>query len=66
MLVLSRKKGEAIAVGTDISIEIVSIDGDRVRLGIRAPQEVRVFREELLKETIVINQSAAKTPAISF
>ncbi len=66
MLVLSRKVGEAIAIGSDITIEVVAVDGDRVRIGITAPEEVRVFRKELLKETIDINQSAAKTPVVSF
>lgn len=66
MLVLSRKIGEAIAIGPDITVEVVAVDGDRVRLGITAPEEVRVFRKELLKETIIINQEAAKAPVISF
>ncbi len=66
MLVLSRKIGEAIAIGPDIIVEVVAVDGDRVRLGITAPEEVRVFRKELLKETILINQEAAKAPVISF
>ena len=66
MLVLSRKVGEAIAIGTDVTIEVIAVDGDRVRIGITAPEEVRVFRKELLKETIDINKSAASAPVISF
>jgi carbon storage regulator len=66
MLVLSRKIGESISIGQDISIEIVAIEGERVRVGIQAPKEVRVFRKELLKETIAINQTAANTPMVSF
>ena len=66
MLVLSRKTGEAISIGTEISVEILGIEGDRVRLGITAPKEVRIFRKELLEEVITINKSAVQTPPITF
>ena len=66
MLVLSRKTGEGIALNHDISIEILSIEGDRVRIGIQAPKEMRIFRKELLEQTIDVNRSAAKTPVVSF
>lgn len=66
MLVLSRKKGEALAIGPDITIEILGVEGDRVRVGIQAPKEVRIFRKELLEETININKQVAKTPKIDF
>lgn len=48
MLVLSRKLEEAIVINGEIEIKIVDISGDRVRLGIEAPQSYRVFRKELL------------------
>lgn len=48
MLVLSRKKGEAIVVG-DITIVVTDIRGDKVRLGVEAPREVPVDREEIRK-----------------
>ena len=66
MLVLSRKTGEGIALDQDVVIEILSIDGDRVRIGIKAPKEMRIYRNELLEETIDSNRAAANTPAISF
>ena len=47
MLVLSRKRDEAIVIGTDIEIFIVDIRGDKVRLGINAPKEVAVHRREV-------------------
>lgn len=47
MLVLSRKKDESIVVNNDIVITIVEIRGDKVRLGIVAPKEVPVHREEV-------------------
>lgn len=66
MLVLSRKKGEALSLGQNITVEILGIEGDRVRIGIDAPKEIRIFRKELLDETININKIAAKTPTVDF
>ncbi len=66
MLVLSRKTGEGIALDQNIEIEVLAIEGDRVRIGIKAPKEMRIFRKELLVETIDLNREASKTPAISF
>jgi carbon storage regulator len=47
MLVLSRKEDERIMIGDDIEITVVEILGDKVRLGIRAPKDVSVHREEV-------------------
>lgn len=47
MLVLSRKKDEKIIISDNIAIMIVDIQGDKVRLGIEAPREVSVHREEV-------------------
>ncbi len=47
MLVLSRKKNERIVIGENIVITIVEVRGDRVRLGIEAPQEVPIHRSEV-------------------
>lgn len=65
MLVLSRKTGEGITINQDITIEILSVDGDRVRIGIKAPKEIRIFRKELLEQTIDINKQACNAPAIN-
>lgn len=50
MLVLSRRPGEQLHIGTDIIVEVLDISGTQVRLGITAPREVTVLREELLDE----------------
>lgn len=47
-LVLKRRPGEKIAIGADIVIEVVSINGNQVRLGIHAPKDVKILRTELL------------------
>ena len=47
MLILTRKKGERIIIDDDIEVMIVGIHGTQVRLGITAPQEVEVHREEV-------------------
>jgi len=49
MLVLSRKNGESIIIGDDIKLTIVEVRGDKVRLGIDAPKEVPIHREEVFK-----------------
>ncbi len=48
MLVLSRKLGEKIIIGENITITVVDIDRGKIRLGIEAPREVPIFRQELL------------------
>ena len=47
MLVLSRKKNESIVINNDITIVVVEIRGDKVRLGVEAPKEVPVHRREV-------------------
>jgi len=47
MLILTRKSDEAIRIGKDVKIMVVEIRGNQVRLGIEAPDEIPVYREEL-------------------
>jgi len=47
MLVLSRKERQRIRLGDDITVTIVRLTGDQVRLGIDAPRDIRVLRDEL-------------------
>ena len=49
MLVLSRKKNESIVINNDIVVTVVEIRGDKVRLGIVAPKEVPVHRQEVFE-----------------
>jgi carbon storage regulator len=47
MLVLSRKRGEKVVIGNNITLTVVEVDGNRVRLGFDAPEQVQILREEL-------------------
>lgn len=58
MLVLSRKKNESIVINNEITIVVVEIRGDKVRLGVEAPREVPVHRREVY-EAIQRNQDDA-------
>jgi carbon storage regulator len=59
MLVLSRKIGEAIAIGDKISITVVEVKGNQVRLGIEAPQDLRIYRQEIYVTVQRENQQAS-------
>ncbi len=61
MLVLSRKKDESIVINNDITIVVVEIRGDKVRLGVEAPKEVPVHRREVF-EAIARGESVDPAP----
>ena len=58
MLILTRKQGEAFLIGDNIEISIAEINGDKVRIAIDAPREVKVLRKEL-KDAGELNKEAA-------
>lgn len=60
MLVLSRKKGEAIIIGDGIEITVLGVEGDVVKLGIQAPKEVDIYRKEIYLGIQEANKEAAK------
>jgi carbon storage regulator len=59
MLVLSRRVGESVVVGDDVTITVLEVRGDVVRIGIDAPRSVAVHRAELLEQLETINREAA-------
>jgi carbon storage regulator len=50
MLVLTRKSNQSIMIGDDVEISVLSVMGEKVRIGIQAPQEIPVFRKEIYLE----------------
>ncbi|NNC54882.1 MAG: carbon storage regulator CsrA [Pseudomonadales bacterium] len=50
MLILTRKTGEKILIADNVSITVLNVSGTQVKLGIDAPQDVRIMREELLAD----------------
>jgi carbon storage regulator len=60
MLVLSRKKNERIVIGDDITLVVVEICGDKVRLGIDAPKDVTVHRKEIREKIAVAARPDAR------
>jgi carbon storage regulator len=65
MLVLSRKKDESIVINDDITIVVVEIRGDKVRLGIEAPKEVPVHRREVFESIVEAPLSMAASLSAS-
>ncbi|MGJ9457623.1 carbon storage regulator CsrA [Oceanobacillus sp. CF4.6] len=59
MLVLSRKRNEAIQVGEDIEITVLAIEGDQIKLGISAPKSVDIYRKEIYVDIQQQNNEAA-------
>ncbi len=60
MLVLSRKVGQALIIGNDVVVRLLEIRGQQVRLGVEAPSNVSVVREELHRIVSEANQEAAQ------
>lgn len=63
MLVLTRKLGESIAIDDHIKITVVQIKGKQVRLGIQAPKETKIHREEVYSAIQDQNKTAVAAPA---
>jgi carbon storage regulator len=61
MLILSRKVNEKIMIGDDISVSIIEVRGDQVRLGVDAPRSVKVFRQEVFEAIKAENRAAAES-----
>ena len=63
MLVLSRKRDQSIIVGNEIRVTIVDVRGDTVQIGIDAPREISIYREEIYASIQLANQEAADQTA---
>jgi carbon storage regulator len=60
MLVLTRKIGESIQIGDDIEVKVVSVDGEQIKLGIEAPKNVDIHRQEIYELIQEENRKASK------
>ncbi len=60
MLVLTRKSGEGIVIGDDITIKVIEIKGGGVRIGIDAPKNRKIYRQEVYDRIIEENKSATQ------
>jgi len=65
MLVLSRKLGEKIVIGDNIVVTVVKIDRNQIRIGIEAPHEVPVYREEISPVRVGASKPATSATALS-
>jgi carbon storage regulator len=70
MLILSRKVNEKVMIGDDISISIIEVRGDQVRIGVDAPRTVKVYRQEVYDaikaENKAASESALEIPRLDF
>ncbi|RIL09740.1 MAG: carbon storage regulator [Proteobacteria bacterium] len=62
MLILTRKPGESLYIGDNIKITIVELKGHQIRVGIDAPPELRIYREEIYLQILEENKKAAEAP----
>ncbi len=65
MLILTRKVEQGIVINNDVVVRVLSIDGERVKIGVDAPRSISVLREELLEEVAGENREAAARPSAS-
>ncbi|WP_144478047.1 carbon storage regulator CsrA [Cytobacillus oceanisediminis] len=60
MLVLTRKNGETIKIGDDIEITIISAKNDKVKIGIKAPEDIEILRKEVFDQIQTENEEATR------
>ena len=58
MLALSRKEGDSIIIGDNIEIFIISISGEKVKIGINAPKDISIYRKEIYEQVMKENKSS--------
>lgn len=58
MLILARKENESIVINDEIEITVVNIKGDHVKIGIKAPRNIKVYRKEIYEEIQKANKEA--------
>ena len=61
MLILTRKAGETIRIGSEIKVQVLEIKGNQIRIGIEAPRNIAVHRQEVYEQIQQENLDAAKS-----
>lgn len=64
MLVLARKESQSIIIGDNIEITVLSIKGDHVKIGIKAPLDIKVYRKEIFEEIQAANIQASQSKPV--
>lgn len=63
MLALSRKPGESVVIGNNIEITILEVKGEQIKVGIKAPKDIAIYRKELFEQIQDSNREASETSA---
>ena len=65
MLILTRRVGETLMIGNDVSVTVLGVKGNQVRIGVNAPKEVAVHREEIFERIKTEQGESPDTPVSS-
>ena len=60
MLILTRKSDESIIIGNNIEVKVLKIQGNQVQIGINAPKDISIYRQEIFEQIIKENESAVR------
>jgi carbon storage regulator len=65
MLILTRRVGESVIIGDDVDITVLGVKGNQVRIGVKAPRDVAVHREEIYQRICQEQQNGAVLPKVA-